>query len=71
MQLQEARNILEPYGIIILHDKDLKLYKMYFSAVVVYVPESDFETYAAPEFKVAVAQALLKEAASGHTVTVH
>lgn len=70
MKFEEAKQILDPYNIIIIHDEVLKLYKFFLLASTVYISEADFNAFDVPEFKTAVAQALIREYSYNTQVTL-
>jgi hypothetical protein len=66
MKLEKAQEILDMFGynwLTIVHDKTLKMYQVFLFTSVAYISEENMKAFDEPEFKTAVAQALVREAA--------
>jgi hypothetical protein len=61
MILEEAEQLLKPYGIVIHHDKVLKIYQLIHNGSLLYITESDMSNYNSVDFRTAVAYGLMKE----------
>ena len=62
MRLQEAKDLLDPYEIIILHDNILKLYKVFLNSATLYITEKMMESYDEEEFKNLMLEAFMQDA---------
>jgi hypothetical protein len=71
MKIEDARAMLEPYGVIIHYDDALKLYMLILNSVIVYMHPEDLRNADEPELKTFIAQYVLQHIASNPTVTLH
>jgi hypothetical protein len=61
MNLKRAQEILEPYSIVIMYDDVLKIFKVFLGSSTAYISIEDMKAFDEPEFKTAIAHALMKD----------
>lgn len=71
MNLKQAQEILDPYGIVIMYDDCLKMFKVFLGVSTVYITKQDMKEFDEPGFKVAIAQDLIKEQTLNPNITLH
>ena len=71
MKFKDAQELLDPYHIIILHYKTLKMYSIFLNYTTLQISEEDFKYADEVELKTVIAQALVKEATSNVRMVLH
>lgn len=70
MLVRDAQAILKPFGIIMLYDKTVKMYKVFLGSGFTYITKDQMKHYDAADFKTHVGHALVKDSIMNPTITL-
>ena len=70
MNLKDAQEILDPYGMVIMWDETLKMFKVFLAVGIIYISAEDMKALDVPNFKTVVAHGAIKDQIMNPQITL-